>query len=252
MFHAEAALLRQEGHDVIEFTRHSDEIRGRGAAGTLQGALSTPWNPFSAKKLQGVLQGERPDILHVHNFFPLLSPAIFHAATCFETATVMTLHNYRLSCAAGIPMRNGRPCTLCLDRKSVVPALRFGCSRGSRIATAPMTLMIALHRRLKTWARHVDAFRALSDFQKRLMAKAGLPEASVYVKPHFYPDPPAVLSWELRGEKVVFIGRLGEEKGVQVLMQAWKAWGEEAPQLEIIGDGPLRVLLSERAVQGGP
>ncbi|MFH1858259.1 MAG: glycosyltransferase family 4 protein [Candidatus Omnitrophota bacterium] len=249
VFLAESALLRQKGHCVLEFTRHSDEIRGRGAVGTLQGALSTPWNPFSANKLQSVLRWERPDILHVHNFSPLLSPSIFHAAAGFETATVMTLHNYRLFCAAGIPMRNGKPCTFCLDQKSVIPALRFGCYRGSRVATAPMALMIALHRGLQTWKHHVDAFIALSGFQKGLMAEAGLPDAAIHVKPNFYADPPDALPWVRRKDKIVFIGRLGEEKGVQVLIQAWKAWGAKAPLLEVIGDGPLRKALSE-AVSG--
>jgi len=251
VFQAEAALLRQEGHDVIEFTRHSDEIRERGAVGTLQGALSTPWNPFSAAKLRRVLQHMRPDVLHVHNFFPLLSPTVFHATVGSETATVMTLHNYRLFCAAGIPMRNGRPCTLCLDRKSVVPALLFGCYRASRLATVPMALMIALHRGIHTWSRHVDAFIALSGFQKNLMNQAGLPEISIHVKPNFYPDPPAALPWDSREDKIVFIGRLGEEKGVHLLVQAWKQWGADAPPLEIIGDGPLRETLTETAAKEG-
>lgn len=251
VFLAEAALLRNKEHEVIEFTRHSDVIRGRGAVGTLRGALSTPWNPFTAKRVLRVLHRERPDIMHVHNFFPLLSPAIFRAAAGVETAIVMTLHNYRLFCAAGIPMRNGRPCTLCLDRKSIVPALRYGCYRQSRLATTPMVVMIALHRRIQTWKRHVDAFVALSDFQKNLMAQAGLPDEAIHVKPQFYPDPPDALPWESREDKIVFIGRLGEEKGVQVLLQTWKAWGGSAPLLEIIGDGPLKKELSETVAKTG-
>ncbi len=215
--------------------------------GTFQGAFSTPWNPFSEKKILSVLHHERPDIMHVHNFFPLLSPAIFYAAKGFGTATVMTLHNYRLFCAAGIPMRNGRPCTLCLDSKSVASALRYGCYRGSRLATVPMALMIMLHRSMHTWWHHVDFFVALSDFQKCLMAEAGLPNEAIRVKPQFYPDPPDAQPWEGREKKVIFIGRLSEEKGVEVLLEAWRAWGSNAPLLEVVGDGPLRMKLSQTA-----
>lgn len=247
VFLAEAALLRKKGNAVIEFTRHSDEIRERGVIGTFQGAFSTPWNPFSEKKILSVLHHERPDIMHVHNFFPLLSPAIFYAAKGFGTATVMTLHNYRLFCAAGIPMRNGRPCTLCLDSKSVASALRYGCYRGSRLATVPMALMIMLHRSMHTWWHHVDFFVALSDFQKCLMAEAGLPNEAIRVKPQFYPDPPDAQPWEGREKKVIFIGRLSEEKGVEVLLEAWRAWGSNAPLLEVVGDGPLRMKLSQTA-----
>ncbi len=251
VFLAEATLLRKKGNAVIEFTRHSDEFRERGVIGTFQGAFSTPWNPFSERKILSVLHHERPDIMHVHNFFPLLSPAIFYAAKGLGTATVMTLHNYRLFCAAGIPMRNGRPCTLCLDRKSVAPALRYGCYRDSRAATIFMALMIMLHRTMHTWRSRVDAFIVMSDFQKCLMARAGLPDKAIHIKPQFYPNPPDPQPWAERVEKVIFIGRLGEEKGVQVLFEAWRAWGLDAPFLEVIGDGPLRISLSQAVVSGG-
>lgn len=251
MFLDEAALLRRRGHEVIEFRRRSDEISEGGPIGTLKGALSTPWNPFAAERMRKVLLAEQPDVMHVHNFFPLLSPAIFYAANGLETSTVMTLHNYRLFCAAGIPMREGQPCTQCLTRKSVVPALRYGCYRGSRVATVPMVLMIELHRAMKTWADQVDAFVALSDFQRRLMAQAGLPEEAIHVKPQFYPDPPEAQPWRSRENRIIFIGRLSEEKGVRILIEAWRAWGASAPHLEIVGDGPLKSVLTKASADAG-
>ena len=249
VYAAERELLRQHGHTIVEFTRHSDEIRDRGAFGVLQGAFATPWNPFSKRALQSVLAKEKPDVMHVHNTFPLLSPSIFHAIKGLHTATVLTLHNYRTFCAAGIPMHDSISCTECLETQSVSPALRYGCYRKNRLATLPLATMIALHRKVKTWERHVDAFVALSDFQKDKMVKAGLVEANVYVKPPFYVNPPSPLSWEERESKVVFVGRLGMEKGLNILIDAWKQWGREAPQLEIIGDGPERVRL-QKSVKG--
>jgi len=125
VFLAEKKLLKERGHNVIAFVRHSDEIRSQGVWGTVKGSLSTPWNPFSKKRLHEILQKEQPDILHVHNFFPLLSPSVFYAAKNSETATVLTLHNYRLFCAAAIPMRKGRTCTECLDMHSAFPAIKY-------------------------------------------------------------------------------------------------------------------------------
>jgi len=185
--------------------------------------------------------------MHVHNTFPLLSPAIFHSANNSATATVLTLHNYRTVCAAAIPMREGLPCTECLDRRSVVPALRHGCYRECRLATLPLATMIALHRKLGTWRKHVDAFIALTEFQRDQLVAAGLPMERMHVKPHFYSDPPSPLPWEEREAKVLFIGRLGEEKGVRFLIEAWRRWGEQAPPLELIGDGPQRRELEDLA-----
>jgi N-acetylglucosaminyldiphosphoundecaprenol N-acetyl-beta-D-mannosaminyltransferase len=105
--------------------------------------------------------------------------------------------------------------------------------------------MIALHRKIRTWERHVDAFVVLSDFQKDGMVRAGLGRANIHIKPPFYANPSSPLAWEEREAKVIFIGRLGTEKGIHVLLEAWKQWGREAPRLEIIGDGPERIRLQE-------
>jgi glycosyltransferase involved in cell wall biosynthesis len=248
---AERELLRQNGHRVLEFTRQSDEIRARGAAGLAAGACSAPWNPFSAAGIRRMLQREQPDVMHVHNTFPLISPSLFHAARSFPVATVLTLHNYRLFCAAGIPERGGVPCTDCLDRRSALPALRHGCYRQSRLATLPMAAMIALHRRLGTWRSCVDAFIALTSFQQQTMAGAGLPARRIAVKPHFYADPPPPVPWSRREQKAVYVGRLGDYKGVHILVEAWKRWGKSAPWLEIIGEGPERARLEAMAL-GAP
>ncbi|MDX9818274.1 MAG: glycosyltransferase family 4 protein [Desulfococcus multivorans] len=247
VFLAERELLSQHGHEVIDFVRHSDDIRGSGVAGLVKGACSTPWNPFSKAALRQVLKKQKPDVLHVHNTFPLLSPSIFHAPHNFHTAVVLTLHNYRVFCAAGIPMRNSLPCTECLDKKSVLPALNYGCYRNRLAATVPMALMIALHRWLGTWQTQVDAFITLTGFQKEKMIGAGLPEDRVYIKPHFYPNPPFPFPWQERESRIVYIGRLGNEKGVHVLIDAWKHWGTAAPHLDLVGDGPEKETFQKLA-----
>lgn len=246
VFEAERALLHSRGHSVSEVTRHSDEIRAQKGWGTVKGALATPWNPWMTAVTQREVKRFRPDVVHVHNTFPLLSPGIFHAIG-HRAARVLTLHNYRLFCAAGIPMREGKVCTDCLATRNSVPAMRHGCYRASRLATAPLALSVQLHRVIGTWRRAVDAFVALSDFQRQLMASSGLPLAKVHVKPNFYPGMPTVVPWAERGAYAVFVGRLTSEKGVTALLQTWRAWGAGAPELRIVGDGDLRPALEALA-----
>jgi glycosyltransferase involved in cell wall biosynthesis len=114
-----------------------------------------------------------------------------------------------------------------------------------------MGVMIALHRWLGTWTSQVDAFIALTSFQKDVLCAAGLPRDKVHVKPHFYPDPPSPLPWDKRDEKVVFVGRLGPEKGVHVLIDAWQQLGAHAPFLDLIGDGPERSSIERRLQESG-
>lgn len=246
VFEAETALLERRGHDVTKFLRHSDDIRRQGPWGTLRGGLSTPWNAQSVSAIRREVERCQPDVVHVHNTFPLLSPAILRSMGD-RPARVMTLHNYRLFCAAAVLMRAGRVCMECLKRRSSWPALKYGCYRWSRLATAPLALSISLHRRIDTWANHVDAFIALTPFQQRLMIQAGLPHVRVHVKPNFYPGNPRPIPWPQREECVVFVGRLSAEKGVEDLLRAWLLWGESAPELRIVGEGPLRQALQELA-----
>lgn len=246
VFEAECDLLQRRGHNVRRFVRHSDELRAKGRWGAIQGAFAAPWNPFAATTLRQTVDAFAPEVVHVHNTFPLLSPAVFHAVG-HRAARVLTLHNYRLFCAAAIPMRAGRVCTECLDRHSVLPSLHHGCYRGSRVATVPLAISVALHRALGTWTDQVDAFLALSDFQRQRMIEAGLPEKHVHVKPNFYPGNPPVVPWDEREPYVVFSGRLSAEKGLVSLMRAWQGWGEDAPELRIVGSGELRPELTRMA-----
>lgn len=246
VYNAERELLRSAGHEILEYTRHSDEIRNRGKLGTVQGGIFTPWHPFVFRKIRRLVVQHRPQVMHIHNTFPLISPAAFHAARGTNTATVFTLHNYRIFCPAAIPLRNGKPCIECLEKRSALPGLRYGCYRDSRLATFPLFLMSTLHRRLKTWRRMVDAFIALTPFQRELMVAAGLPENRTFVKPQFYPNPPDPLHWDKRQNKITYIGRLTGEKGVQHLLRAYQKW-KNPPPLEIVGDGSQRAELEKLA-----
>jgi glycosyltransferase involved in cell wall biosynthesis len=244
---AERRLLEAHGDQVFEFFRHNEELNANGVLGKLTAGLSAVWNPSAAGAIRRAATRLLPDVVHVHNTFPLLSPSIFRGVGR-RAARVLTLHNYRIFCAAAAPMRDGKVCTLCLDGRSAAPAVRHACYRQSRVATLPVAASIALHRRLGTWANHVDAFIALSEFQRELMVRSGLPRERVHVKHNFVPGAPRPGEWSRR-RGVVFAGRLSAEKGVATLLQAWRLWGREAPELRIVGDGALRGDL-ESAAEG--
>jgi len=181
----------------------------------------------------GLVEGEATPMVHVHNTFPGLSPAVIRAARRAGAAVVATLHNYRLVCPGGNLLRAGVPCEDCVGR---VPwrAVAHACYGGSRAASAVTATMLQTHRVASTWAQ-VDAFITLTSFAREIFLQAGLPPDRLHVKPNFVsPDPGRGQG----GEAFLFVGRLDEQKGVQVLLRAWEGMADP-PELRIIGEGPL-------------
>ena len=233
VFRNEGALLEANGHEVIRFTRHNDDVDAFGRAALLR---RTVWNRDTERELDALVARERPDVMHCHNTFPLVSPSAYAAARRHGVAVVQTLHNYRLVCPKAELMREGVPCELCLGRAVAWPAVRHRCYRGSRAASAAVAAMLAVHGARGTWNDAVDRYITMTEFGRGKFGEGGLPAERIAVKPHFVPGAPEPGGGE--GGHVVFVGRLSPEKGVTTLLDAWSRL-DAGRELRILGDGPL-------------
>ncbi len=233
----EVELLRAAGHRVGTFERRSDDIAARSLPGKAAVPLLVPWNPAVRRELAARLRAERPDVVHVHNVFPLLSPAVLAACADAGVPAVATLHNYTQVCPPGTLQRDGRPCTECVG-SAPLPAVRHGCYRGSRLATVPLAVSLSVNRR--RWWSGVERFFCISAAQRDVLVSAGLPAGRLAVKHNFVPDTDARRTGS--GEHLLYLGRLAEAKGVRLLMAAWDeiaAGGGAGVPLVVAGAGPL-------------
>lgn len=233
---AEMALLRDAGHQVVEYLRSNEEIRGYSFARELTLAWRTTWSRRSYGELREILFREGPDLVHFHNTFPLISPSAYYACADAGVPVVQTLHNYRLLCPGANFLRDGRVCEACLGRSVPWPGVVHGCYRGSRAATACVATMLGVHKTLRTWDDKVNTFIALTEFARQKHIAGGLPADRIVVKPNFLSrDPTPKIG---QGNYALYIGRLSEEKGVHVLLDAWSRLGTAVP-LRLAGNGPL-------------
>lgn len=234
----EKALLADAGLRVGTFERRSDEIDRMSMSERVMLPLRVPWNPAARAELAARLRAERPDIVHIHNTFPLISPAAVEACRDAGVPAVVTLHNYLMVCPSGTLYRDGRVCDDCVGALPL-PAVRHGCYRGSRLATVPLTASLLVNRARSTGG--VSAFLCLSEAQRATLVRSGMPPDRLVVKRNFVPDPG--LRRAGAGGHLLYLGRLAEEKGVRVLMEAWdrlSAEGPVGPPLVIAGAGPLQ------------
>lgn len=235
----EGELLRDNGHCVRQLTV-SNAILNHPLTSIFtaaHAAYSWAGRNMVAKALQEV----QPDVVHVHNFFPVLTPSIYDACHAASVPVVQTLHNYRILCAAAHLYRNGTPCETCLSA-SPYQAVLHRCYRNSRLAS--LARMIDFHRRKDTWNRLVDCFIALTNFGKSRFCAGGIRPEKVAVKPNFVPDPGEPPEYCGRRTSFLYVGRLSPEKGVATLLAAWR--NVDLP-LHVIGDGPMRRNVQEVA-----
>jgi glycosyltransferase involved in cell wall biosynthesis len=246
VFRNERRLLEENGIDVVCYERSNDEIPLMGIRERLALARNAAWSPRTHRELTDLIRRTEPAVAHFHNTFPLISPSAYAACRRARVAVVQTLHNYRLICPAASLRRSGRVCEDCVGA-TLAPALRYRCYKGSLAATAAVVGMLVWHRRRRTYRTLVNRYVALTQFAAGKLVEGGLPRGRIVVKPNFLPDPPPVR--DERGEYALFVGRLGEEKGLGTLVAAWKHVA--GLPLKVVGDGALREELAREAARNG-
>ena len=236
---AEVALLRERGHEVALLLRHNDEVN---EVSRLSLAAQSIWSRQTVRQITERVNGFRPDVIHVHNSVPLVSPSVFWAAAQQRVPVVQTLHNFRLLCPQATFLRKGQVCEDCLGR-TPWPAVVHGCYRESRVQTGVVATMLAVHRGLGTYRNHVTRYIALNEFCKSKFVQGGLPTDRIDVKPNFVDWTPLSLDAPRAGG--LYVGRLSVEKGIQVLAQAMSLYSDH--QVQVVGAGPFEALMRDAA-----
>lgn len=239
----EADLLRQHDHHVERLVVSTAELDHANMLRIVSAGFGTVWSTRGYFALKRAIADFSPDIIHVHNTFPLLSPSIFWAAGKAGIPAVQTLHNFRLTCANGLLLRNDQPCQDCVGRFPW-SAFHYRCYGRSFARTATVAAANVFHQWLGTFRDKVQAYIVLTEFSKAIMVRSGLPEKSVFVKPNFTFDgiPPIAQ----RRSRVVFVGSVSRHKGIHLLLESWRSTVPGEFQLLLVGDGPDRVDMQTR------
>jgi len=247
----ESRLLRTHGNEVHQFTAHNEEI-GKGWS-KFRAAVRMPYSKDGARRVAQAIATYSPDIVHVHNFHYVLTPAIFDVCRKARVPSVQTLHNFRGICANATFMREGRVCEECMHG-SPYRGVLHRCYEDSALKTLPISRTIAYHRKRRSWQNKVDRFIALTEFGKRKYVEGGYSEERMSVKPNFFypPDP----DWQAAADVenaasertgALFVGHLLPWKGIALLTEAWR---NIPTPLRVAGSGPLLNLVTEAEQYG--
>jgi glycosyltransferase involved in cell wall biosynthesis len=244
VFDQERQLLIDHGHDVAVYTLENQSIDG---ASRLALGAQAIWSSKTTAAVAALVRTHGSQVVHVHNTLPLISPSVFHAASGAGVPVVKTLHNYRMLCANGMLIRDGAICEDCVGQRVAWSAIRHGCYRNDRAATAVVVSTIALHRAIGTYRRKIARYIALCEFSRNKLLQAGLPAERVVIKPNFATDRYEGANLDGPRDGALWLGRLSPEKGVRVLLEAWRRVARIP--LAVIGTGPMEDEL-KGALQG--
>lgn len=229
----EIDILRQNGHSVSVYREYNSKLE---SLHPMETALKTLWSSESYQTVKQKLSEAKYDIVHIHNFFPLISPSVYYAAQDAGVPVIQTLQNFRLLCPNALFLRQQKVCEDCLGKFIPYPSVIHNCYRESKMASLVAASMLTFHRMIKTWTKKVDAYIALSTYDRDKFIQGGIPADKIFIKANIvYPDPGL---GNTRGNHALFVGRLSVEKGIDTLLEAWKHLGDKIP-LKIVGDGPL-------------
>lgn len=230
---AEENILREMGHEVDQYEENNDRVP---ELGKIRVACRAVWSIESYQIVRQRLRENFYDMVHVQNFFPLISPSVYYAAKAEGIPVVQSLRNYRLMCANSFFFRDGQVCEDCMGKLIPWPSVVHACYRESRVGTVAVAAMQTVHRVLPTWIKMVDRYIALTQFAREKFIQAGLPADKIVVKPNFVYRDSGI--GQGQGEYAFFVGRLSLEKGLDTMLAAWERLGKRLP-LKIVGDGPL-------------
>lgn len=231
VFKNEVEMLREKGHEVIEYTRSNDELKNSKLKLLLLPFI-TIWSSKTYREVRKIIKEENIEVVHCHNTFPLISPSVYYAARTLKVPVVQTIHNFRFLCPCGIFYRDGKICEECLEQKSFKPSLKYKCYRNSKIQTLVVVMMLKVHRKLGTYKKINYIF--LTEFNKKKFSELiDIDGTNVFVKPNF------VKEHQLKEEKkFVFSGCLEENKGIKELLLKWSSMPDDYI-LHIYGSGTL-------------
>ena len=236
----EKRLLEEHGHEVTLYTRHNSELKKLSKVEKLLLPVSTVFNVRTYREVKRLITEQKIDVVHVHNTLNLISPAIYYAALSKKVPVVQTIHNFRLLCPGATFFRDGHVCEECLE-KGLTCAVKHSCYRGSKFQTLACVISTWIHRVLGTYGKL--NYICLTEFNKsKLLHLKQIKKEKVFVKPNFVQGVAANISLDERENQFVYVGRLEEIKGTEILLKAWKILGSDAPKLLICGKGPLEDL----------
>lgn len=233
----EKAMLEKHGHKVILYSRSNEEIKKFSLLQKIELPFMTIFNPKTYQEIKKLIKEEHIEIVHVHNTLNLISPSVYYAARAMGVPVIQTIHNFRILCPGATFYRDEHICEDCIQH-GLWCAIKNKCYRGSRAQTTVCVVNSYIHRMMGIYGKL--NYICLTEFNRtKLLELSQIKPEKVFIKPNFVEDEEQYIEEKNRKNQFIFAGRLDKLKGINILFEAWKKMGNDAPKLIVCGTGPM-------------
>lgn len=237
-------------HEVRTLLFDTRDWEGKnGVISKIRQALAMLWNSKSIKIAKDEIEDFGPDVIVLHNILPVGSAGLLYWLTRQKIPVAQYIHNFRPFSVNGY-LWAGNQVERAGLKLNFIPEVLDGAWQNSRFKTFWYALILWMLHGLGVW-RRMTHWIAISKFMKDTFVEAGVPAEKISVVRH---------AWETSAPRrersafndsmpFVFLGRLSEQKGIPVLIEAWKKVEKEAPEAKLVicGGGPLEPEVREFA-----
>ncbi|MGB9824909.1 MAG: glycosyltransferase family 4 protein [Candidatus Hydrothermia bacterium] len=238
----ELELLKEHGHNVFLLSKENKDFENFSIFRKLKTFWELDYSRDSYEEVLNFLRSKKIDVVHIHNIFPLWTPAVYFACKDAGVPVVHTLHDFRFFCANAFLFRSGEICDLCF-KKSSHYAIYYRCFKGSLAGSFFVSRYLKKVKSRKIY-QMADKYIALTEFAKKKYLDFGIPERKIAIKPNFIPFTDFNPNFSSKESYFSYVGRISEEKGILTLIEALRYLEGRGLQVKIAGAGPLEKELT--------
>ncbi|UMB54366.1 glycosyltransferase family 4 protein [Lutibacter sp. A64] len=214
---AQINLLKSKGHKVITYFRSSAEIPTI-RFGKLKSFFTALYNKRTIREVKELIKKEQPTIVHIHNLYPLISPAILPVIKKMGIPIAMTVHNYRLLCPNGLFFSKGEICEKCTGKNKELNCISNNCEN-SIFKSVGYALRNYWARKNGYYRNNVAKYLCISTIQKNKLIENDFEPGRCELIPNMYRG---VLKENFKynqGDYIGYVGRISEEKGSEIILK---------------------------------
>ena len=143
-------LFKKFGNHIVHYEVDNAKIKNFNFIDKVKFIFNSIYNCSEKRKIYKIIKNCKPDIIHVHNIFPLISLSIYSVLKKFNIPVLQSFHDHRLAglCPQGNAFRDGEVCKKCFSGNYLY-SIYYKCVKENFLLSIIYSISLFLNKRFK-------------------------------------------------------------------------------------------------------